>query len=507
MRHGVVLSEAASERFEPLGAFGQPVHHNYVQLRAAILARLGPRYADFFARPQTDDHGGRIRWIAPVAGEVRHWRELAPEEQAARALDLQVMRGRFRAYLDELRASGKDGTDAGAKGGEAFAAVLDQALKSPDDGHLHFVGDQPVASFWGFRHVDRAPFETLSAAPPAPAEVAAAAPVGELAPPAPAVEDPPAEPRRGWPWWWWLLLLLLLLLLLWLLANLWRPSLLLPSLRAPWLPEVTAPAVPDEVVPLGEVGPDGVIVGPDGAITVPDGVVVGPDGSVVDPAGEGPPAAGGDAALPDRGGTPEPLPAEPAAPDAPPGDASPPEPAEPAAPETAPPQPEPPTSPEAEPGQPEDRAEPAAPEEPGADAGSPTPEAVPPGAPIAIPEAVAGGGGDGPAGFAQGRWRSRSGLVDDQGGAVEQVYELDGTGQGRSIVRRSDGVECTAPAEALMQDGRLEVRELENLRCGDGSVYERSRTVCERGADGRTTCRGVNADGSTYGVQIERAQP
>ncbi|MFW5641948.1 MAG: SrfA family protein [Roseicyclus sp.] len=490
MRHGVVLSEASSGHFEPLGAFGQPVHQNYVQLRAAILARLGPRYADFFARPQTDEHGGRIRWIAPVAGDVRHWRELAPEEQAARALDLQVMRGRFHAYLAELRTGGEGGATAG---GEAFAAVLDQALKTPDDGHLHFVDDQPVASFWGFRHVDQVPFETLSAAPPAMPAAAGAQPVAEGPPSVPEDEAPVTEPRRGWPWWWWLLLLLLLLLLLWLLANLWRPNLLLPSLRAPWLPEITTPAVPDPAAPLGEVVPERVIVGPDGSVTGPDGVVVGPNGDVLGPTGEGPPAMGGEA-------VPEPLPEDPAMPGEPPADAVPPELAEPPAeseseqPESMIPPEVEPTPSEAEPAPPEARSEPAA------------PEAVPPGAPIAIPDAVASGG-DGPAGFAQGRWRSRSGLVDDQGGAIEQVYELDAGGQGRSIVRRSDGVECTAPAEAMMQDGRLEVRELENLRCGDGSVYERSRTVCERGAEGRTTCRGVNADGSTYGVQIERAQP
>src|SRR3954447_8648670 len=99
MRQGVMLSEGSIDGFQSLGAFGQPVHESYVQLRAAIERRLGARYANFFARPQIDDRAKRIRWVAPVPGQAVSWRDLSREEQVERALDLQIMRGAFDHYL------------------------------------------------------------------------------------------------------------------------------------------------------------------------------------------------------------------------------------------------------------------------------------------------------------------------------------------------------------------------------------------------------------------------
>ena len=163
MRQGSVIAEGSIDGFQALGAFGQPVHQSYVQLRAAIEQRLGQRYADFFARPQIDDRAKRIRWVAPIPGEAVNWRDLSREQQAERALDLQIMRGEFDNYLKELLAT--RGQSAERSGGEAFAAVLQQALKTPNDGHLHFIGDQPIATFWGFSEPGSPGFEPLGAAP------------------------------------------------------------------------------------------------------------------------------------------------------------------------------------------------------------------------------------------------------------------------------------------------------------------------------------------------------
>ena len=105
MRQGDVLVEGSGEGLQALGAFGQPVHQSYVQLRAALEQRLGPRYANFFARPQADEHSQRLRWIATIPGKAVRWRDLSREEQAERALDLQIMRSEFARYLQELRSA------------------------------------------------------------------------------------------------------------------------------------------------------------------------------------------------------------------------------------------------------------------------------------------------------------------------------------------------------------------------------------------------------------------
>lgn len=497
MRHGMVLSEAESGTYEALGAFGQPVHERYVQLSAAIRQRLGPRYADFFARPQLDEHSRRIRWVAPVAGEVRAWRDLDREEQAARALDLQVMRSAFAAYLQELRMEPEAGAPQ-RRGGPAFAAVLDQALKTPNDGHLHFVGEQPVATFWGFREFDAEPFEPLTAAPPP--LVANAAMGGSIAPDREAVPAGAglAGGRSRWGALSWrsMLALLLPLALLGALFGWWW-------LRGPdgWsLPHVQLPALGDggrragvldpPVDPVGRVAlPDGLRLPPGGAVGVErESPVVGPTTSNDDaPAAtvaQEPTTTTEPPPLPPMLGEDVPELGEPSVIPDPPA-------AESATPDALPPEPES-STPIAG-----DLAQAPASQPPG----------VQPGEPLTIPEAALAPGATGGAGFLSGRWSSRSGLVDDQGRELRQFYELDQAGRGRSFVRRPDGVECSAPVEAVMEGGQLRLRELANLACPDGQLYERSQTVCERNAAGQTLCRGVNEDGSSFGVNIERAAP
>jgi hypothetical protein len=488
MRQGVILIEDSIDGFQALGAFGQPVHESYVQLRAAIERRLGTRYANFFARPQIDDRAKRIRWVAPVPGQAVSWRDLSREEQAERALDLQIMRGGFDQYLKELAA--ENGQSRGKSGGEAFAAVLSQALRTPNDGHLHFIGDQPITTFWGFSEHGSPGFEPLAVAPRADA-LAPAAPAVPLELPGMAAsattEAPVAAPRRRW--WWWLLGLLALLLLLLLLFFLWPTFLTRIGITLPFLPKsppITAPEEPRSgTEPPTEDQPierDGMVVRPGS----PGGVVL-PDGTVEVPGGQGESVVPVEPAIPDPGtpgvgpeGTEVPPVEKPTPPASPELQTEP----EPPADETAP---EPPQPPQLEPEPPPGAEAPG-----GADS-------------LAIPESTARG--TGPVDFLQGRWRSQSGLVDDSGRKLDLFYEFDKAGRGRSIVRRADGVECRAPAEARMQGGRLEVQELEDLRCADGQLFEKTTTTCQRDAAGRTQCRGAYEGGRGFDVQIDRAKP
>jgi hypothetical protein len=100
----------------------------------------------------------------------------------------------------------------------------------------------------------------------------------------------------------------------------------------------------------------------------------------------------------------------------------------------------------------------------------------------------------------RGKWISRSALSDEQGNRLDQIYQFDEYGKGLSVIRRADGAECTAPAEARMEDGRLRITEQANPTCPDGQQFKSSETACEVDASGRTRCKG-----NGYDVQIERA--
>src|SRR5512147_1000758 len=208
MRTGPVLASDVVDKYQPLGVFGQPVYMSYVQLRATIAQKLGPRHANYFARPDRDPQNKSVHWISEVAGAARRWVDLSPEEQTRCAVDLQAMRSDFIRYVHELRR--KDDGSADGKAAAAFASLLEEAMLVPDDSHLHFVGDQPVVSFWGFRNFGGQAIDALAVAPGRPAAATATAPLQE------GVELPFGTPRR--PWWGWLLwasgLLLLLVLLL-----------------------------------------------------------------------------------------------------------------------------------------------------------------------------------------------------------------------------------------------------------------------------------------------------
>ncbi len=145
----------------------------------------------------------------------------------------------------------------------------------------------------------------------------------------------------------------------------------------------------------------------------------------------------------------------------------------------------------------------AAPPAPGQQPPPPTPP-VPP-KPMEIPPDAAQRGD---VGFLDGQWKSRRGLVDQlDGKPLEQFYRFDAQGKGETVVRRSDGVECKAPAEARFDGGKLSVEEKGSPTCPDGRSYGGSRTECERTATGVTVCRGVNPDGSGYRVGLDKVQP
>ncbi|MBK8175036.1 MAG: hypothetical protein IPK66_07160 [Rhodospirillales bacterium] len=501
MRTGPVLTSDLVDKYQPLGAFGQPVHLSYVQLRATVLQKLGPRYANYFSRPDRDENTKQLHWIADVPGQATRWADLSPEHQARFALDLHVMRSEFQAYLGELR---RQGDAAAGKGAAAFASLLEQALLVPDDSHLFFVGDQPVVSFWGFQAFDKQAIDPLATAPRRPPAAAAEVPPHEATA---AVSEMgislPFRPRRK-PWWRWLLwalaLLLLLLLLLFGLSRCFPDDVQLPLFGAGG--ERLQPIGPDGVVPPAD-GAEGLIertlrtLGLGGAApggTVPDGTA--PDGSLPGGPDQTAPAS------PPENGTPpgdhEPDAAtpgaekpedqaKPRAPDADKSDAQKPDAQKPDAqkPDAGKPAPrtpsEPPTHDEAKPNTPDKGAY---------------------GQPLQIPPDASASG---TAGFLGGEWRTDTGLVDQATKQpLQQTYRFDDKGKGEVVIRRPDGSECKAAAQASMQGGKLAIDEQGMPTCPDGKTFSPSKTECARTPSGQTVCTGRNADGSTYRVGIER---
>ena len=472
MRTGTILRQQSTEGLEPYGAFNQPVYKSHGQIRTALLNELGPLYADYFPRPDSDPDGKWIGWLTQKEGQPRRWVDMTPEEQhRVEPIKNQVLDG-LSAYVAKLREA------PGNSPRNNFSRVLEKAQEVPGPDYLYFVGDQPMIAFWGFKGVGRPngvnplrlPPTTVRFDPPA-APAGPAIPVGPAIPGGTAVPPAGVPVAAGRPWWHWLLMglgaLLFLLLLLWLLWWLFAPRLGLPPFPVlPWQQEeiVEPPRDPPvlQVVPAEPGVPVGPGVGVPGAGVPGVGV---PAPAIPEPGVPVPEAPVQE--VPSPGGGTQPLP------DAPPAEV-PPEPAQ-----------VPPDLPELPP------------------EGRP---AGPPGAPLALPS---GSLDPGPAQFMEGVWRSRSGLRDGEGRPLEQLYRFGQDGKGEVTVRGPGGTVCKAPAEAVMTAGRqLSIREGQTLTCADGQTMSGAETNCGTRPDQTVGCTGTNkTDGSEFDVRMEKVEP
>lgn len=460
MLTGSLLLQQTTEGLKPLGAFNQPVYRSHGQIRAALLNELDPSYANYFARPEFDQGTATISWFAHTRGKARRWIDLSAEEQAR----LDPIRQKMSEQLDEYRHNLAAAHENSPRNN--FGKLLAQAVLTPSMDYLYVIGDQPVITFWGFKKADaREGVDPLRLTPgstmlhPDRMEI----------PPEPGsrMSDPPVilEPEIRRPWWRWLLLPLGLLLPLALLFALlgwwfgWRFSPLLPFAgpritliapeRGPAVPSAT-PLLRPDMTP-GLITPATTLAGGAGLLTHgggPDGsgTTTVPPGGVTHP---GATAAPRETALPPRTADAGRLPVMPELPSLPP---------------------------------------------PGVVNG-------PRGAPLVIPN----GAPPGPAGFMQGVWRSRSGLMLNDN-PTEEYYRFGSNGQGDVTIRSRDGAaQCSAPAQAVVgPDGQLRFREAKQLTCSDGTTVSGAVTTC-RQVDGQAFCTGVNgSNGSQFRVQVER---
>ena len=455
---GALLAHEKIDRYRPLGAFGKPAYQSHVQLRAMLLAKRGPKFANYFAKPTYDADTGELRWTAEIPGEARAWHTMSAEEQVTRALDLEVIRSGLASYAQELRAQGGDAQTGGS---QAFASLLEQALKVPAQGEfLYFVGEQPVIAFWGFETQAGASIDAAAMVP----QFAARARAADVAAPPAHVQTTlrhgggrePAHVHGG--------------------AGCSGRSLRCcscssscgcsgrarpmsgsgvrnhsPTSRSSIArrqgPDLERPA---DLPGMREGGLGGGV--PEGGaqgLGLPDAAGQGSGQAPPETIARGP--EGTDPGLPDAT-----------------ADAD--------------------RKPEAQPPDGKGATDPPLPQD---------------GAPLDLPPD--GGKGAKGMGFLAGRWKAGEGLADrNTGQPLDLSFQFDNAGKGEVTVRRPDGSSCKGTVDGAMSGGKLTIQGNQSIPCSGGGSYAAPRIECAKDRAGQTQCFGVNNDGSKYYMGMQR---
>ncbi|WP_374289521.1 SrfA family protein [Pseudomonas fluvialis] len=433
---GALLRSGKSQSFTALGETGRPVYRAALQLREAIR-RKGEHFAEHLAIPQSDELGDQIDWYSKLPGDVVPWGSATEEEKAPARAQLEALKN----FLLELGSQYLNADIPGSTGDRMiFGKLLAHVIRFPDENFVYLVNGKPVLTFWGFQHTnaDRnlEPLHCLypSAAASSPAFPSTATPPG-LAPAAAHFAESVVPSR---PWWrrlWWLLPLLLLPLLLLLLLRACTPDVNLPGW--PSLPEQSGFSLPGTELPGSAKG---------GGLNM--------DGEPLSSGAEGGPGPGSGL---EQSPAEEPPTEEPQAEEA-----------------------DPQTSPQEHPAESEPAEEPAATAEP------PAPPQLPSEQPLSIPEEAANGSTE----FLNGDWRAGAGIQDRRTGKPLRLEYRFNDGKGEVTVRRPDGVTCSGPVAAAMNDGRLGIDSQGQAACADGSNYDMPQVTCAQGAQSIADCTG-----------------
>jgi len=491
---GATLARDKIDRYRSTGAFGKPAYQSHVQLRAMLKAKRGERFANYFARPTVDPDLGELRWTAEVPGKAIAWRDLPEADRAQHALTLQVIHAGLISFVQELRAQGGD--QPGGAG--AFASLLEQAMKVPDqDSCVHFVDKQPVLAFWGFENHDGSSVDPANVAPRYAAAATVAAPPLAAVPAEPVVVPPVETPvlvevRRKRPWWWWLLWALLALLLL--LLLLFGPRACTPEggidLRR-MLPGHVEPPDGGASRPEVQLNPDGT--------PVPGGRVPGVNGSegsasapdIAVPAIDGASVPGGGAVIPpdlsasgaDAGNRPD------VPPDAPPKDD----------PNKTPPTPDADKQNQDNPAKPDDPTQPDKQDKNQPPSTNPPLPVDPKAMNMPDPQTAK------KMQFLEGDWKAGEGLVDKETKQpMDLSFKFGKDGKGEMTLRRPDGTRCTGSVSGSMSGGHLGIQGSQSIPCSDGRPYAPPKIDCAKDSGGTTQCYGINPDGSRYYMGMQR---
>lgn len=473
---GALLAQDKLDQYRELGAFGGPVWQSAVQMRA-MLVRLNRRHcADYFARPSFDPEQKVLRWTSEAPGTAVAWDAMSPEDQAERALDLEVVRSDLLGLVQELKAKGDQQPGSAA----SFASLLEQAMKTPARGNfLYFVGKQPVIAFWGFENQESGTY-AVAEAPPIYAESPAIGTAAQAPPQASVVSTPPK--RR--PWWLWLLGLLLLLLLLLFVLRSCAPQALPPFLGTTAV-DKKLDAETQRNDATGQPRTDGSVRYDASGNAIRDGSAAAGDAAALPPGTEGKDTAQdakAEAPLDPQAGKDQPPPAkempDPNAPKNGPDDQKEKDKANP-----------PPVD-----AKPDDAAKKSS------DKSAAAPMTDPPDLDIPKDPKAAQ-----KMDFLQGQWKTGAGLVDTADKKpVDVSFDIGKDGKGEATYRKSDGTVCKAPIQGVMNGGKVAIEGKSQIPCSGGGSFQAPRIECERNKRGETECSGVNADKSTFTTRVQK---
>lgn len=553
---GVLLRSGSVKHFLPLGATGNPVYSAASQLRAAMRRQLGQDLADYFAIPKQDEKGEIIDWYSAFEGNVVPWTAATQEERADAKAKLLVAREKLLEKSRALQVA-EDSEQ------QVFGKLLALATRIPSDDHVYLVDGRPVITFWGFSERDAPSDQDVLAGLDTSGGLLRsdeASWLGEAvadSESAAGVADTTSTRSRWWSWPWLLLPLLLLLLLLWLLlfglrgcGTGWPPQFDLI-----WPPQHEEPVTDKEKQTDTDKSTADVDLDRDDATTrdrsddtstetrgvdgrtVVDGVhrggVVrhsGTETSEVDSTFDGS-RSGRDTVDQDRSDTDTTDTTDRTDTTANDGsDETAAERADTARTEdtddtaTTDDQPETPRDKEGTSGDKGERdAETGDPSKDTASDGKATDEDRPQattdtngktdsgsaantrgsGKPLVIPRDAARKGSTE---FMNGKWGSMTGLQDAAGNPVQLEYEFKG-GEGTAKLRRTVGgreQECTAAVRPSFKGSKLVIDQTDDIRCPDGTTFERSSVECTTNPRGQAKCVGKNRNGSEYKVEINK---
>lgn len=460
--NGPLLTRDDLTRYRPLGTHGRTVMSVAGQIRGAMKRQLSD-IANMLAVPQVNETGTQVGWYSPVQGTVVPWSAMLEQERTRVREALVAAEQRIATHADSLRTQNVQG-DA-----KVFADMLPLIPQVPNPDCLFLVDGQPVLTFWGFQSADGSATSSVnldvtvelsadgmqqapSAAGNVPPAFASTSPPQGAAPQtvgyhpatmtAPGAATGPAVTTIS--------VAPVIVAgstrpwwywVLWFLAFLLALLLLAALLRGCSLP----------TLPIGGGSAGGGITD----TSIPADKPVVPETGTALPARV---ADGGPAVVE-------------AVPVTPPTEAlvtSPPDVAV-----VEPPQETvPPTIP-------------------------PTVDA--PEQPLRIPETAKE---EGSVDFLNGRWQSRTSLMDSRTGRpLDVTYDFQ-NGKGTVTVKRSDGSTCTGPMAARMAGGKLILDQTSPATCPDGQSFDPSTVECVPGAGGKAECQGLHGSGARFQVDV-----
>jgi len=123
--------------------------------------------------------------------------------------------------------------------------------------------------------------------------------------------------------------------------------------------------------------------------------------------------------------------------------------------------------------------------------------------PLELPPGTVGAGS---IQFLNGGWRTSTSLQDPRTALpVDMEYQLK-DGAGSLSLRRSDGSVCKGQVRAVIENGKLVVRNARDIRCPDGTNFGRPRLECVPGKDSRAECSGRYETGESFSVDIKKSE-